>query len=206
MGKAEKAHTAQPLKTVAVAAARGSLAPLPRPSHPCQEPGTGRAAKAPGSPGGQGSPAGVRQSVKGRGRDRLALAGPRCPQERPPGPRSSSPRLLGSGDWDGVWRVEVRFPGAWRIPGAARWAAGRGRGRFAFVKGEERAGAGLGAPGAAGQLFPAHTRERERSPRDEFWGVFGVLGSRCKPRAAPVPRAGSGCGQDRRAARGCGCC
>lgn len=83
----------------------------------------------------------------------------------------------------GVWRSQVRLSG--RRRGGEQ--GGADRGRSGVCRSE---GAGLGAPGAAGQLFPAHARERERSPRDGFWSVSVSLDPRANPQQ--LQRQGDG--------------
>lgn len=183
MGKAEKAGTAQPLRTVTEA--HGS----PQPSHPCQEPEGLHEGQ--GLSGTRGLPrAYVRLSGGGVVTARLspsAVQAGKAPRHAVPIPAASWIPGLG-------WRVgvEVRLPGVWRsqvrLAGRRGGRGGRGRpGQVSVCRGE---GAGLGAPGAAGQLFPAHARERERSPRDGFWSVSVSLDPRANPQQ--LQRQGDG--------------
>ena len=181
MGKAEKAGTAQPLRTVTEA--HGSPAALP------PLPGAGRPARGPGSLGDPGSPPGLRQTVGGRGSDCLTFAvcgaGRKGPQARGPHPRgfldSGAGMVCGGG---GV------ASGGVEEPGAALWAekGGRvGRSRPGQVWCVPKRRGGPWRSGSCRATFPGSRPGAGEKPSGRLLERLSVLGSPRKPTAAPAP-------------------
>lgn len=143
---------------------------------------------------------GGRQAVRGRGGDRPALAGRMCPGSPVQGRKSARravpiPAASGIPGQDRVGELGCGFRGCGgaQVQPAGCRAGVRGGGTGAgLAKAKGRVGAGLGAPGAAQQLFLDLTRTGERSLRDGFRRV-----SRCKgPCAIPERLQSPGQAQD----------
>lgn len=199
MGKAEKAGTAQPLRTVTEA--HGS----PQPSHPCQEPEGLHEGQ--GLSGTRGLPrAYVRLSGGGVVTARLspsAVQAGKAPRHAVPIPAASWIPGLG-------WRVgvEVRLPGLWRgqvrLAGRRGGRLGRGRPEQAWCVPRRKGGPWRSRSCRA--TFPGSRPGAGEKPSGRLLERLSVLGSPRKPTAAPAPgrRAQDAARTDRRHAAAAG--